>query len=73
MILDLRGVNQLLLGIGIETDFEYDADRLEYKINSPYIIYAGRKDEAKNINTLIRYFGEYKKKLDKIPDISWFL
>lgn len=75
-ILDLRGVNQLLLGIGIETDFEYDADRFrkKYKINSPYIIYAGRKDEAKNINTLIRYFGEYKKRnSDKIPDIKLVL
>ncbi len=63
-ILDLRTVKQLLLGIGIETDIDYDADRFrkKYNINSPYIIYAGRKDEAKNINTLIKYFDEYRKR-----------
>lgn len=63
-ILELRTVNQLLLGIGIETDFTYDADRFrkKYGIDSPYIIYAGRKDEAKNINTLIKYFGEFRKR-----------
>lgn len=63
-ILDLRTVKQLLLGIGIETDIDYDADkfRKKYNINSPYIIYAGRKDEAKNINTLIKYFDEYRKR-----------
>ncbi|MGN0321137.1 MAG: glycosyltransferase family 4 protein [Lachnospira sp.] len=60
-ILDLRNVKQGLLGEGVETDFEYDEDRFrkKYNIQDKYIIYAGRKDEAKNINTLITYFREY--------------
>lgn len=75
-ILDLRTVKQLLLGIGIETDIDYDADRFrkKYNINSPYIIYAGRKDEAKNINTLIKYFDEYSKRnKDSRQDIKLVL
>lgn len=63
-ILDLRNVKQSLLGEGVETDFEYDADRFRKKFNidKPYILYAGRKDEAKNINTLITYFKEYRRR-----------
>ena len=75
-ILDLRNVNQLLLGIGIETGFEYNPDRFrkKYNFDFPYIIYAGRKDEAKNINTLIKYFAEYKNRnIDKIPDLKLIL
>ena len=39
-VLDLRNVNQVLLGEGVETDFEYNADRFrkKYNINEPYII-----------------------------------
>lgn len=75
-ILDLRNVNQLLLGIGIDTDFEYNPDRFrgKYNIDSPYIIYAGRKDEAKNINTLITYFAEFRKRnKDKLPELKLVL
>ena len=38
-VLDLRNVNQVLLGEGVETDFEYNADRFrkKYNINEPYI------------------------------------
>lgn len=58
---DLKNVKQANLGEAVETDIEYNGDRFrkKYKINDPYIIYAGRKDVAKNINTLIRYFREY--------------
>lgn len=61
---DLSKVNTIELGEGVETDFDYNELRFreKYKINDPYIIYAGRKDAAKNINTLITYFNEYKKR-----------
>lgn len=64
-VLDLRNVNQVLLGEGVETDFEYNADRFrkKYNINEPYIIYAGRKDEAKNIYTLIKYFMNLQEEI----------
>ncbi|MDO5403592.1 MAG: glycosyltransferase family 4 protein [Eubacteriales bacterium] len=63
-IYDLTHVKQRVLGEGLETDFEYDAERFKekYHIKDPYIIYAGRKDSAKNINTLIQYFAEFKKR-----------
>ncbi len=59
---DLSNVNQKNLGEGVETEFEYNAERFrqKYNMDSPYIIYAGRKDSAKNINTLITYFREFK-------------
>ena len=74
-IYDLRTVKQENLGEGVETDFEYDADRFrkKYNIDSPYIIYAGRKDSAKNINTLIKYFNEFKKRNKKHSDLKLIL
>jgi glycosyltransferase involved in cell wall biosynthesis len=61
---NLGNVKQEILGVGVETDFDYDASRFrkKYGINEPYIIYAGRKDSAKNIDTLIKYFDEFKRR-----------
>lgn len=63
-IYNLSGVKQKVLGEGVETDYTYDGSRFreKYGVTDPYIIYAGRKDSAKNINTLIQYFEEYKKR-----------
>lgn len=60
----LSDVRQSVVGAGVDTDFEYDGERFRRKfgIDSPFILYAGRKDESKNIYTLIRYFCEYKKR-----------
>lgn len=60
----LSGVKQTVVGAGVDTDFEYDGNRFKekYNIDYPYILYAGRKDESKNIYTLIKYFAEYKKR-----------
>ena len=48
----------------MDTEFQYDGERFrnEFNIDYPYILYAGRKDESKNIYTLIKYFAEYKKR-----------
>ncbi|MCQ2532340.1 MAG: glycosyltransferase family 4 protein [Saccharofermentans sp.] len=61
-IFDLSKVEQAVLGAGVDTDFEVDADRFrrDYKINDPFILYAGRKDAGKNIYLLIDYFREYR-------------
>ena len=60
----LSKVKETVMGAGVDTEFEYDADRFrkKYNIDYPYILYAGRKDEGKNIYTLIKYFCEYKKR-----------
>ena len=60
----LSGVKQAVVGAGVDTEFQYDGDRFrkEFNIDYPYILYAGRKDESKNIYTLIKYFAEYKKR-----------
>lgn len=64
VVFDLTSVSQGILGAGVDTDFTVDADRFcnKYNIKCPYILYAGRKDKGKNIYTLIKYFGEYKKR-----------
>lgn len=55
-----------VLGEGVETEYESDASRFreKYGIHEPYILYAGRKDSAKNVDTLIRYFREFKLRND---------
>jgi glycosyltransferase involved in cell wall biosynthesis len=72
---NLGNVKQEILGEGVETDFDYDASRFrkKYGINEPYIIYAGRKDSAKNIDTLIQYFDEFKRRNEKHRDLKLVL
>lgn len=75
-IYDLSSVNQQILGEGVETEFEYNGQRFrdKYKIKEPYMIYAGRKDSAKNINTLITYFAEFRKRnKDTHPEFKLIL
>ena len=54
------------MGIGMDTDIKAAPDdfRRKFGINEPFIIYAGRKDEGKNVHTLIKYFSEYLKRHD---------
>lgn len=61
-IFDFSRVEEAVLGAGVDTDFEPDAERFrkEQKINDPFILYAGRKDAGKNIYLLIDYFREYR-------------
>lgn len=63
-IYDLSNVNTKVLGEGVYTDLEYDAERFreKYNIKSPYMLYAGRKDSGKNVHTLLKYFAEYKRR-----------
>jgi glycosyltransferase involved in cell wall biosynthesis len=61
---DLATVKTRVLGIGMDTGITGDAARFreKYRIREPFILYAGRKDAGKNIDLLMRYFAEYKKR-----------
>lgn len=61
---DLSHVKHAVLGEGIDTDVTGDGTRFREKfgVKDPYILYAGRKDSAKNIPTLLKYFEEFKKR-----------
>lgn len=54
----------ILMGIGMDTDISGNAERFRetFKIDKPFILYAGRKDVGKNVPTLLQYFSEYKKR-----------
>ena len=54
---DLRNVLLLDAGSGMDVDLTFDKERFckKYKIEEPFILYAGRKDAGKNIDTLINY------------------
>lgn len=47
-----------VLGEGVDTAFESDGERFRQKhgVKGPFVLYAGRKDRTKNVDTLIRYF-----------------
>jgi glycosyltransferase involved in cell wall biosynthesis len=53
----------LVLGGGIETDITGDAARFreQYQIEEPFILYAGRRDNAKNTPLLLHYFQRYRE------------
>lgn len=59
---DLTRVKTEVMGLGVDTELTYNADRFRKKfhIEAPFILYAGRKDEGKNIYTLIDYFKRLK-------------
>ncbi|MCM1505662.1 MAG: glycosyltransferase [Ruminococcus flavefaciens] len=60
-IYNLKNVRTLTAGIGMDTDISGNPEdfRIKYNIHEPFILYSGRKDSGKNIDTLIRYYGEY--------------
>lgn len=61
-IYHLEHVKQITMGIGMDINISGNAERFrdKYKIDKPFILYAGRKDETKNVHTLIHYFDLYK-------------
>lgn len=66
-VYDTDHVIQSVPGLGLDTDIAGDEDRFreKYKIQDPYILYAGRKDKGKNVHTLVVYYSEY---LTRHPD-----
>jgi len=57
----LDGKPQHVVGIGLDTTLEGDAQRFRstYGIDGPFILYAGRQDKGKNTPLLIRYFHRF--------------
>ena len=57
-------INEALIGIGVDTEFNSDGRRFldKFSIHSPFILYAGRKDPGKNTPLLIDYFCRYRDK-----------
>ncbi len=59
-----RDDNQrLLIGEGVDVHFDSDPDRFrtDSGITAPFILYAGRKDQTKNVDTMIHYFANHKR------------
>ncbi|MCC8135390.1 MAG: glycosyltransferase family 4 protein [Ruminococcus sp.] len=59
------GTKTILMGIGMDTEITADPNRFreKFRIDKPFILYAGRKDEGKNVHTLLKYFSEYKRRV----------
>lgn len=53
-----------IVGSGMDMDFDYDPQDFcnKYNIKEPFILYAGRKDRGKNVDTLILFFEKYIEK-----------
>ena len=62
-VFDLDSVSQVVMGLGMDTDLTYSAERFrkKYQIRDPFFLYAGRKDKGKNIDTLLRFFRWFHK------------
>lgn len=71
---DLREVNQKCIGVGMDTKIKGDAAafREKFGIDAPFVLYAGRKDKGKNVETLLKYFAEYKMR-EPMSDIQLVL
>lgn len=66
-VFDFKNTEQATLGEIININFYGDGARFveKYKIEEPFILYAGRKDKEKNVDTLIDYMCRY---WDENPD-----
>jgi glycosyltransferase involved in cell wall biosynthesis len=62
-VYDLSKVETVVLGGGINTDISSNSLNFitKYKVNVPFILYAGRKDIGKNTQLLLYYFTHYKR------------
>ena len=60
----VKGKNFVTFGLGLDVNWESYPERFrdKYKINDPFILYAGRKDEGKRVDILIRNFLLFKKR-----------
>lgn len=58
---DLQRTEPLILGEGVDTDWQADPQRFrrKYGLSGPFILYAGRKDAGKNVPLLCAYFLRY--------------
>lgn len=63
-VFDLSNTKQAVIGTGLDTNLSYDSRRFreKYDISDPYIIYAGRKDQGKNVHVLIKYYEEFLRR-----------
>lgn len=61
-IYDLHETEQVCIGVGMNTKVHGDPTifRTKFGIDKPFVLYAGRKDTGKNVDTLLKYFAEYK-------------
>lgn len=60
-----------LVGGGVDTDWTGDAAafRREYHVDKPFVLYAGRKDQGKNVDLLIRYFRRFRREVRADVDL----
>ena len=65
----LDNIQKKVLGEGINFKIPSDLKgfKEKYKLNNPYILYAGRKEKGKNVGLLIKYFQKFK---NQNPDIN---
>lgn len=61
-LMDLSNVRTEVMGLGVDTAIKGSAEDFHKKfgISEPFILYAGRKDAGKNVDTLLDYFARYK-------------
>ncbi|MCX6776174.1 MAG: glycosyltransferase family 4 protein [Candidatus Micrarchaeota archaeon] len=63
-IFDLNSVKCIVMGAGVDTKVKSNPLRFlrKYKVSKPFMLYAGRKDEGKNLPTLVNFFSKYKNR-----------
>ncbi len=61
---DLQEVEQECIGVGMDTRIRGNAAdfRKKFGIEGPFVLYAGRKDKGKNVDTLLQYMSEFHKR-----------
>lgn len=60
---DLSHVRTAVLGTGVDVKAQGNAERFKskYRIQEPFVLYAGRKDAGKGVGTLLEYFAQYRR------------
>lgn len=71
---DTKNMVLQVVGSGMDMNFNSCSQRFRDKFNikEPFMLYAGRKDQGKNVGTLISYFTDYIKQMNR-ADIKLIL
>ncbi|MBE2225582.1 MAG: glycosyltransferase family 4 protein [Anaerolineae bacterium] len=60
-----HGQKRMVIGEGVDTDFVSDGERFrcKYKLDKPFVLYAGRREAGKNVPMLLDYWQRFQQEL----------
>lgn len=71
LVYGLPREKSIIIGEGVDTDWTANAEefRDRYQLPNPFVLYAGRRERGKNVDTLIEYFHRFRNSHTNVVDL----